>query len=211
MMVTAVRITSFTKYWTTSLWMKKKTGLNSRARQTPIIVSTEQIKVPNKNLITRACVGLALTEIKAFFFTAHLSPPTAQGFLWSWLCQSCGSEWAELCKPKARTLKNSLRRTRTWLPLPHSFLHQEFTEVWPCISFSFFFTGAFSCSPGNNKAVHYLSQWALNGEAADWASELSKCSGQLHTHSFILKHCIKHMNKVSVTDLWTQRSSFSWE
>lgn len=72
MMVTAVRITSLTKYWTTSLWMKKNTGLDSRARQTPIIVSTEQIKVPNKNLITSACVELALTEMKAFFF--HRSP-----------------------------------------------------------------------------------------------------------------------------------------
>lgn len=127
---------------------KKNTGLDSRARQTPIIVSTEQIKVPNKNLITSACVGLALTEIKAFFFTAHLSPPTAKGFLWSWLCQSCASEWAELCKPKARTLKNSLRRTRTWLLLPHSFLHQEFTEVWLCISFFFFLLEPFPARLG---------------------------------------------------------------
>lgn len=56
---------------------KTPTGLDSRARQTPIIVSTEQIKVPNKNLITSACVGLALTEIKAFFspLTSLLPPP----------------------------------------------------------------------------------------------------------------------------------------
>lgn len=156
-------------------------------------------------------LGLLSLKLKHFFHCSPLSSHRQRIFmvmtmpeLCKWMSRAvqAKSENAEKQSKKDKNVASSAAF------FPSSGIHWGLAVHF---IFFFFFTEALSCSPGNNKAVHYLSQWALNGEAADWASELSKCSGQLHTHSFILKHCIKHMNKVSVTDLWTQRSSFSWE